>query len=417
MHDNDVQTMMNKQKEVDFIQKGLDERQKEDKAILGQIYHNQIEQKNKKLESDMKMEQELERMQVERIQAIDPDAYTKMKKKAYQKEFMEDLNQRNKLKQYEASVRLNSVREAKKLMDDYARNEMKNEQEYRDKFTKFDNGMQNRLKDYNNYVMKPTLDKKYKLDQIENKNVAEYNRKREEAELGRDAWRKAQIMNTSTEQRNQMNEQNNKRKLDGEFRKIEVKNSMERGNEINTFDQLLKEDKKKRQDMYREMLSSQIQYNKGLNAMGSMTQVEKKMNKMDLTSYKHYGKPPPKDPNAPKKVTTYEDQQRRLEAYGYGRYLKNAPKVGTIESYNAGVVGRSPAKDPINKSYTMGTQPYENAPKRDISNTPQSRRNRTSARGDPAQRSLMNAGAISMSQERGAAGSPSGVYQYRNQVL
>ncbi len=275
LHDNDVKTMMGKQKEVEYLQRGLKDRQKEDKVILGQIYQNQIDQKNKQRNNELKMEKELEQMQLDRLKGIDPDAYNKLKKQAYQKEFKEDLDQRSKVKQYENAMRENSVRESKKLMDEYAKRELQNEQEYRNKFSKFDQGMETRMKDHNQFVMKPSLDKQSKLDQIERKNESEYLKRREDAELGRDAWRKAQLMNTSTEQKNQINEHYNQKRLDNEFHRLEVANTSARVNEINTFDQMVKDDKKKRQNMYREMLSSQIQYNKGLKAMGNMTYVEK----------------------------------------------------------------------------------------------------------------------------------------------
>ncbi len=123
--------------------------------------------------------------------------------------------------------------------------------------------------------------------------------------------------------------------------------------------------------------------------------------------------------SAPKKKLTYQEEQRRLDAYGYGRYLGKGPSVGVIENYNGdiGSVGRATGANNLNKSYTIGDDPYKKQVKRDLSATPQSRRHMNSTRADPSQRSLRNAGAISMSQEKRPAGSPSGVYQYRNQVL
>jgi len=420
VHDHDVRAMLDKQKEVAHLQRGLQDRQKEDKVLLGQIYQNQIDQKNKRLDNEHKMEKELEKMQIDRLKGIDPAAYDKLKKQAYQKEIQENLDQRKQMKQYEMALRENSVRESRKLMDDYARKEMINEQEYKNKFSRFDQGMVDRQKNYSNYVIKPTLEKQSKLDQIESKNMAEYNKKREENELGREAWRKAQLMNTSTEQRNQMAELSKQRMLDNEFRQIETKNTSERANEINTFDQMIKDDKKKRQDMYREMLSSQIQYNKGLKAMGNMTYVEKKLNKMDLRAYKNNGKVPEDKKNSSPKKQTYEEQQRRLDAYGYGRYISKAPSVNVIESYNGNshsLERNQPAGQNMNNSYTVGAQPYHTVNQRDHSATPHSRRATNSTRADPSNRSLRNAGAISMSQEQRPAGSPSGVFHYRNQAL
>ena len=128
--------------------------------MLGQIYQNQIDQSRKIKDSEKIMEKELEKMQIDRLKAVDPEAFNKLKKKAYQQEFKQDLDQKNKLKQYDAALREQSVRESKKLMEDYAQKEMYNENNYRSKFTKFDDNLQKRMKDYNNFVMKPTLEKR-----------------------------------------------------------------------------------------------------------------------------------------------------------------------------------------------------------------------------------------------------------------
>jgi hypothetical protein len=88
MHDNDVQVMTSKTKETDFIQRGLNDRQKEDKVMLGQIYQNQMDQQRKIKDNEMRMEKDLERMQIEKLQGIDPDAYNKLKKQVSLKEII-----------------------------------------------------------------------------------------------------------------------------------------------------------------------------------------------------------------------------------------------------------------------------------------------------------------------------------------
>ena len=201
MYDNDVRTMLDKQKESDLLQKGLIDRQKEDKYMLGQIYQNQIDQAKKIKDNEFKMERELEKAQIQRLQGIDPEAYNKMKKQAYQNELKADLDQRKNIRQHDQYMREQSMRESKKLMNDYAQKEMMNEQSYRNKFAKFDQGMQRRMQDYNSFVMKPHLEKQTKLDMIESKNMQEYDLKRAENEIGREARRKAQMLSTSTEQK------------------------------------------------------------------------------------------------------------------------------------------------------------------------------------------------------------------------
>ena len=40
--------------------------------------------------------------------------------------------------------------------------------------------------------------------------------------------------------------------------------------------------------MYRELLNTQLQYNKDMQGYGNMTNIEKKMNREDLIAYKNY---------------------------------------------------------------------------------------------------------------------------------
>ena len=40
--------------------------------------------------------------------------------------------------------------------------------------------------------------------------------------------------------------------------------------------------------MYRDLLNTQLQYNKEMQGYGNMTDVEKKLNREDLIAYKHY---------------------------------------------------------------------------------------------------------------------------------
>lgn len=403
MHDNDVSVMRNKKVETDMIQRGLNDRQKEDKAMLGQIYQNQIDQARRMKENEQMIEKQLERMQIEKLQGIDPDAYNKLKKQAYQNELRQELDQKNKMKQYDQLLREHSVRESKKLMDDYAQKEMVNEQNYRNKFQKFDNGMQQRLSNYNNFVMKPQLEKNQSLDMIERKNIAEYNRKQAENEMIQEAKRKQQMLAASNQLKVQMNEKNKMSRLNNELGQIEVNRTSDRVNEIKNFDQMLKEDKKKRQDMYRQMLNSQIQYNNGLKSFGNMTKVEKMMNRDDLRAYKRFdnnqysmipGISPekkfvPSSASKPLKKLDHSEEQRRLEAFGYGRYMKKVPSAGPIENYNS--------FNDMSRSYTGNNQTTQNPYNiKDGQGVPISRRHQMSPRSPHA---LRNAGAHSMAQE------------------
>ena len=440
MHDNDTNVMQVKKQETDFIHQGLKDRQKEEKYMLGQIYQNQISQARQLRDNEKAVEKELERVQIERMKGIDPDAYNKLKKKAYRHELKQELDQKNKLKQYDKAMREQSMRENRKLMDDYARREISNEQDYRNKFINFDNNMMKRMKDYNNHVMKPHLQKEANKSMIESKNINEYNKRLENDEMNQFNRRKMQIMETSLEQKNQMFEKAKNSNLQAQIGQLENDRTNERIFEISSFDNMLKEDKKKRQEMYRQMLNSQIQYNNGLKAFGNMTRVEKEMNKDDLKAYKRhdntqYGLIPginnekryPKESSAKKDQLSYDEQQRRLEAYGYGRYLKKAPTQFSIDNLNSSVTNNarasSKAFNAMNRSYTGG---YDNgAAVQNVNEVPNSRRNINlgiSPRS-PLPKTLRNAGALTVSRDQQRvdqrpAGSPSGMQNpYRNQVL
>ena len=53
-------------------------------------------------------------------------------------------------------------------------------------------------------------------------------------------------------------------------------------------EEAIKGDKKAKQQMYRDLLNTQMQYQKELRGYGNMTELEKKLNRVDLMAYKHY---------------------------------------------------------------------------------------------------------------------------------
>lgn len=410
MHDNDTSVMQNKKQETDFMHQGLKERQNEEKFMLGQIYQNQINQTKQIRQNEKLMEKELEKMQIERTKAIDPEAYNKLKKKAYQQEIRQEVEQKTKFKQYDQAVREQSMRENRRLMDDYAQNEMMNENKYRNKFSNFDQNMQKRLKDYNNFVMKPQLEKQTNLSMIEKKNIDLYNKQRANQEDMQSMNRKQQLLATTNEIRNQMDEKRKMKHLNSQLKNIEVEKTTDRVYEINTFDQMLKDDKKKRQEMYRQMLNSQVQYNNSLKSYGNMTHMEKQMNKEDLKAFKRYDKtqygliPGINDKNSKNIISgipknSYQEGMSHSRSAGKGFSTMNRSYSGhNANSFNQGAPGNDEAV-PISRRFQVGTSP----------------------RSPPQQKpTLRNAGAISMSRDNAnrPAGSPSGMPNpYASQVL
>lgn len=54
------------------------------------------------------------------------------------------------------------------------------------------------------------------------------------------------------------------------------------------IEQALNGERKAKQALYRDLLNTQIQYQKDLRGYGNMTELEKKMNRVDLAAYKNY---------------------------------------------------------------------------------------------------------------------------------
>ena len=53
-------------------------------------------------------------------------------------------------------------------------------------------------------------------------------------------------------------------------------------------EEALKGDRKAKQALYRDLLNTQMQYQKELRGYGNMTELEKKINRVDLAAYKNY---------------------------------------------------------------------------------------------------------------------------------
>lgn len=65
-------------------------------------------------------------------------------------------------------------------------------------------------------------------------------------------------------------------------------NMMGGDGQLNFNDSASKEDKMKKQQIYKEILDQQRQFNQELQGYGNMTNVEKAMNREDLIAYKHF---------------------------------------------------------------------------------------------------------------------------------
>ena len=60
----------------------------------------------------------------------------------------------------------------------------------------------------------------------------------------------------------------------------------QRANEIQQVEQQIKKEEKQRQQLYKQMLGSQIEFNKHIKMQGNMTETEKRLNKAQLHAYK-----------------------------------------------------------------------------------------------------------------------------------
>lgn len=195
----------------------------------------------------------------------DSKAIQRMKQQAYKEALEQELGQRARQND------LNRVMEDQSKLTEQQQFKI-NEQlddmritNYRNKFADFENNLKRRQDNYSQYVMGPNQDREQQREAIINNRVLEAQKQSQEV----DEFQRKNLANQRTlqnmHQRQQLEEKQKMLALQQEMNKSEESRTRARMNEAASIDLMMGEDKRKRQEIYRNMLQGQISYNKALN--------------------------------------------------------------------------------------------------------------------------------------------------------
>jgi hypothetical protein len=312
--------------------------------------HNQAkmsEEEAKRNNDRMLIDKNLKMMNLERKQQKD-------KRQEYAMARIEDLRMKIQKKEYETDIQQKNVEESKKLMDEYSMNEIQKEQQYRDKFSSINNHMKRNLDKYVDNVM--THDRKRQLseDVRQTSNIHEYNQKKEHDHMYKLGLQQSQQLDMNKTLSTQVHENANSKMLTTQLFNIESQMVKQKQNQIQTMEDTMKSDKKKRQQDYKDLLASQIDFNSKVKLQGNMSKAEKDFNRIDLKAYKSYdhnvysmipgiSNIPEGRASNPTKIDSR--QTERLDKTGYGRLENNG--------YNGGLAGLSPVRNKNNNSISV----------------------------------------------------------------
>lgn len=263
------------------------------------------------------------------------------KRSDYTKDRLDDLKLKNKKVQFDREFKVKDTEEAKQMMNDYSLKELQRENEYREKFNNINRNMEKNINNFNQNVLKANLQRQTSQQLKETQAINEYKQKMEKDYINQVTQHKSQVMDTNSVIQQQLYDKKHTIKLNDQVFNYESSKVKEKVQEIMSVDEQMREEKKKRQLMYRDMLGSQIQFNQNIKLQGTMTAVEKQLNKVDLKAYKQGNKSvhsfipginhsnfgTQSKFNTNKKKTEEKDLDRenirRMEMFGYSRGYSN----------------------------------------------------------------------------------------------
>lgn len=169
----------------------------------------------------------------------------------------------------------------------------------------------------------------------QNEVIQQHKKKLDSEYLNQLAWRNAQQADMNKTLSRQLSEKRNNDKLGNQLYTIESTKVKQKEQEVNHLENHIKNEKKERQQIYKDLLRSQIEFNKHIKMQGNMTAVEKQLNRADLKAFKNNDKnvysfiPGINHSNfgsknnfyskSAKKAEDEAERLRRLEAMGYSR--------------------------------------------------------------------------------------------------
>ena len=121
---------------------------------------------------------------------------------------------------------------------------------------------------------------------IEDRDAMKLHEKLEKEHLANLTNKRLQLNDTNRVISDQVHEKAKLRTINDHIYNHDRNKVREHAHEVQTVDNEAKNARKQQQIAYREMLGSQVEFNKQIKMQGTMTETEKKFNKSQLTAYK-----------------------------------------------------------------------------------------------------------------------------------
>lgn len=336
-------------------------------------YHKQAkmtEEETKRLNDKMLIDKNLKIMDLEKIKQEE-------KRQEYSMARLQDLSLKNQMKENETTIHQRTVEESKRLMDDYSMKELKNEQQYKDKFSNINQHMKRNIDKYMDNVLNQDRKRQMSEESRQKTHIDRYNKRLEQDHIKRLNWQHSQQLDMNKSLTKQIHESLNSKMLNSQLFDMESKLVKEKQFQIDSIENQMRNDKRKRQQVYKDLLASQIDFNNKIKMHGNMTKVEKSFNKQDLKAYKSYDKnvysmipginnnhePKPiisAKPDSKKTEKGEREDKRRLESFGYSSGFAMPGNTRHKHNNSISVLAGSDSFNPIthkdvNKTYDMSS--------------------------------------------------------------
>ncbi|CAI2367864.1 unnamed protein product [Moneuplotes crassus] len=268
--DSNAKTMADQQNELNKQDKSF--RKAMGKAYIREMADRQrkrIEDKLKSINEDHANLPDLEKVEAEE----------RLKQKMAQMQLKND--QENLIKQrslMKANLREQENKAYKEMIQKNAEKEVQNEKEYKNIFSLYENKHKSRVQHHENYLKTHGTSRKPNWEG--NCSITELIQQRKDDNGKFDEKKNFDFVKEQIERKQKQ------RARDGEYLRKSVERRFQQEEFNQKLEKLEKEQAIENQSMYKDLLNKQIKLMEGKN-YGTMTQVEKRMNRSDLHGYKH----------------------------------------------------------------------------------------------------------------------------------
>ncbi len=253
-------------------------------------YKATVNMHNEKQKEDQLKEKEDERRKMIQIQQ---DLNKEKQRNAQMKsqravEASTQIELKKKREEIERMEEYAKKQEELKLMKTNATLEEQREKQYKDFFKQYDSNMSKRMERHVSNVTTQEVERQTKLNELERKNHEVRLEQQMQQELDQETKRKLDILNANLTNKGMIGHHENEKHQTRLAYNDRIAFRKQQEEQQKKALDARKKDEQQKKDIYRETLNYQTQIAEiNKDRFGTMTQVEKEMNRPDLNSYKH----------------------------------------------------------------------------------------------------------------------------------